>query len=642
MHAPARESQAPLMKRILQLPSTVITQIAAGEVIERPASVVKEFLENSVDAGSSRIDVEVEQGGSELIRVVDNGCGIVPEDFPLAFASHATSKLANAADLFQIGTLGFRGEALASIAGVGQVSLQSRPADQECGAEVTCHGGELSPIRPWNGSPGTRIEVRHLFFNTPVRRKFLRTTATEMGHICETFTRLALAQPGLHLTLRHNGKQVYQAPSSNDLRDRLGLFFGGEVRDQLYHVEGQAGPTRLHGFIADPASNRGNAKMQYLFVNGRWIRDRSLGHALQEAYRGLLMTGRYAVAFLFLELPPDQVDVNIHPTKTEVRFRDGHSLYHLVLTSIRERLRRQNLTPRLRMPAATLVGEPEDGELVPMAATTPWTLTPPATPLPALPFSQARGSAAPGTPLPQVRDRWLHGPALPAIQARPPEYKPAEMEEDQQEEQAIAETPAALASAAAPTLSATKVIQLYDAYLVLETPEGMLVIDQHALHERIQFEHLKARLRTGSLETQRLLIPEPIDLPAEQTARALEHREALAELGIGLEDFGGGTILLTSYPVLLSRRQPQAIFRAVLDHLVTKERVPSREQLLNDVLSLMACHSAVRAGDRLNDDEIHALLEQRHLADNTHHCPHGRPTTLLLSRADLDRQFGRI
>ena len=304
------------MPRIQQLPSSVVTKIAAGEVIERPASVAKELLENSVDAGSTRIDVEVEQGGSECIRVVDNGCGISADDLPLAFASHATSKLASADDLFRIGTLGFRGEALASISGVAQVTLQSRPQGQGSGAELSCHGGVQTAVRAWNGAPGTRIEVRHLFFNTPVRRKFLRTVATEMGHVCETFTRLALAQPTLHLTLRHNGKHVYEVPATANLLDRLGLFFGKELRDRLYPVDAPHGPVRLRGFLADPACERGNAKMQYLFVNGRCIRDRSLGHAVQEAYRGLLMTGRYAVSCSCSSTcRSDQVDVNVHPTQ---------------------------------------------------------------------------------------------------------------------------------------------------------------------------------------------------------------------------------------------------------------------------------------------------------------------------------------
>ncbi|MBI3411697.1 MAG: DNA mismatch repair endonuclease MutL, partial [Planctomycetes bacterium] len=352
--------------RIQQLPMSVITKIAAGEVIERPASVVKELLENSVDAGSTRIDIDIEEGGAELIRVVDDGCGIAADDLPLAFANHATSKLASADDLFRVHTLGFRGEALASIGGIAQVSLQSRPAAEMIGAEVTCHGGQISEPRAWNGTAGTRIEVRHLFYNTPVRRKFLRTAGTETGHICEIYTRLALARPGLHVTLTHNGKSVYEVAGDTDLLDRIGLFFGAEIKDQLYGIDACQGPARLYGFVADPACERGNLKMQYLFLNGRWIRDRSLSHALQEAYRGLLMTGRYAVAFLFLDLPADHVDVNVHPTKAEVRFRDGGALYSFVLSTIRERLNRENLTARLRPPAP-----------LGMMTATPWPAPPP-------------------------------------------------------------------------------------------------------------------------------------------------------------------------------------------------------------------------------------------------------------------------
>src|SRR5262249_52616737 len=338
------------MNRIQQLPASVITKIAAGEVIERPASVVKELLENSIDAGSTRVDLEVDNGGLDRIAVFDNGCGIQPYDRPLAFASHATSKLRQADDLFRVGTLGFRGEALASIGGVGQVTLQSRPAILPCGAEIQCQGGELSAVKPWNGAPGTRFEVRHLFFNTPVRRKFLRTTATEFGHISEALTRMALAYPSFHFTLKHNGKIVYEIPASSGLIDRIGLFFGDDVRQALYEVHGERGSARLAGYIADPACDRGHAKLQYLFLNGRWIRDRGLGHAVQEAYRGLLMTGRYAVSFLFLEMLPDLVDVNVHPTKAEVRFRDSQSLFHLVLTSIRSRLTEANLMPKLQAP----------------------------------------------------------------------------------------------------------------------------------------------------------------------------------------------------------------------------------------------------------------------------------------------------
>ncbi len=611
------------MARIQQLPALVVNKIAAGEVIERPASVVKELLENAVDAGSGRIDVEIEQGGVDLIRVVDDGCGIVADDLPLAFASHATSKLASADDLFHIETLGFRGEALASIGGVAQVTLQSRPQEETCGAQITCNGGELGEVRPWNGSPGTRIEVRHLFYNTPVRRKFLKTPSTEMGHLSETFTRLALAhtrstfesdvesgvrETGLHLTLRHNNKTVYDIPASMALLDRIAAFFGSEVSNQLYAVQAYQGSATLTGYIADPACERGTARMQYLFVNGRWVRDRTLAHAIQEAYRGLLMTGRYAVTFLFLDLPPDQVDVNVHPTKAEVRFRDSQAMHHLVFSTIRQRLRAENLTARLQLPSTMkptgTLGTPlQTAPIDPP----PWSLTPP-------PASE-------------------HGPALPFTASKVPSL-PAPVE--------ITPEPTPAPPLPTETHPTTKIIQLYDSYLVVETDEGMLVIDQHALHERILFEQIKRRIQSGPLETQPLLIPEPVELTAEQAARTLEYRDALAELGLGIEDFGGGTLLLTSYPVLLGRRSPQTILRAVVDHLISKERAPSREVLFNDLMSLMACHAAVRAGDRLTPEQMAALVEQRQLADDTHHCPHGRPTALLFSRHDLERQFRRV
>jgi DNA mismatch repair protein MutL len=603
------------MNRIQQLPASVITKIAAGEVIERPASVVKELLENSIDAGSSRIDLEVDNGGLDRIAVIDNGSGIQPEDLPLAFASHATSKLRQADDLFRVGTLGFRGEALASIGGVGQVTLQSRPAELACGAEIQCHGGELTAVKPWNGAPGTRFEVRHLFFNTPVRRKFLRTTSTEFGHISEALTRLALAYPALHFSLKHNGKVVYDIPATTGLLERIGLFFGRDLQQALYEVHAERGSARLAGYIADPACDRGNAKLQYLFLNGRWIRDRSLGHAIQEAYRGLLMTGRYAVSYLFLEMPPDLVDVNVHPTKAEVRFRDGQSLFHLVLSSIRSRLTEANLVPKLQAPqplsaefgSRNAESEPEarsagaDNEL--SFPTPPRQAYDPT----AFDTSAEDANLDPASSIPdsEFRTQNLNGK----------EPRPAQP---------------------------TKVFQLHDSYIVLETPDGMLVIDQHALHERILFEQFKNRWRGGQLEKQRLLIPEPVDLKADQAARLLDARKELAELGLEVEDFGNGTVLLSSYPAVLGKRSPTLILREVVDFLTAQDRTPNREQLLGGLMSMMACKAAVKAGDRLSSEQIAALLEQRHLANDHHHCPHGRPTSLLFSRKDLDKQFGRI
>jgi DNA mismatch repair protein MutL len=633
------------MPRIHQLPPDVVTKIAAGEVIERPASVVKEFLENSVDAGSTRIDIDLEAGGTDLIRVVDDGCGIAAEDLGLAFAQHATSKLKSADELFAIGTMGFRGEALASIAGVGKVTLQSRTHDQPTGAEIRCDGSDLSPVRPWNGSPGTRIEVRHLFFNVPVRKKFLKSVATELGHVCEAVTRLALANPALHITLRHNGKLVYDIPASAGLLDRIELFFGGEVRDSLYEIDTGPGPLRATGFIADPKCDRGNAKLQYLFVNGRWFRDRSVAHALQEAFRGLLMTGRYAIGFVFLTVPPDKVDVNVHPTKAEVRFQENSLIYSLVRGAVKSRLLRENLVPRLTVPQGEEIedrgqGTGDRGQDAKQELFSPFVLAPGST--------QSMALSAPPMPSPRqdLANRTVAPWEMPGSEPANPERE----RRGETEQHPVADAPGSPPPSDLPSsliahhssLVPGTALQIQDSYIVLETGEGMLVIDQHALHERILFEQLRRRIRAGQLEIQRLLIPEPIDLPAEQAALVLEAADALQELGLEVSDFGGNTILLSSYPTLLGRRPPHEIFQGVVDYLLTKERPPTREAMLHNLMATMACKAAVKAGDRLTPEEIAHLLHLRQLAEDSHHCPHGRPTSLLFSRHELDKQFRRV
>jgi DNA mismatch repair protein MutL len=624
---PPKVERTERMRRIQQLPNSVITKIAAGEVIERPASVVKELLENSLDAGSTRIDIDIEQGGSELIRIVDNGHGIHPDDFELALATHATSKLETADDLFAVRTMGFRGEALSSIAGVAQVSLQSRQPEQLVGAELSSNGGNLTAVRCWNGGEGTRIEVRNLFFNVPVRRKFLKTASTEMGHICEIFTRIALAKPGVHLSLKHNGKKVYEVTAADDLLTRIGVFFGKEVRDQLYALDAKQGPAHLFGYIADPACDRGSAKSQYLFLNGRWIRDRSLGHALQEGYRGLLMTGRYAVAFLFLEVPPDQVDVNVHPTKSEVRFRDASALYSMVLSCVRNRLNEENLVSRLQAPPSS------NGS----GNGTPTYFSPtPSEYTPSL-FSK------PGFPTFTKNPVGMPAPTYSAPPLATTVLEPGEISDDEESTLVTHDEPAPQPVDTKPELAVVlNAMQVHNTYLVVETTDGMLVIDQHALHERVLYEEIKERLRTGTLDVQPMLIPEPVELSAEQAALVLEQRSALAELGLGVEDFGGNTVIVTRYPALMGRRAPASILKRVVDFLMSKERVPTREQLLSDLMSLMACHAAVRSGDPLTQEEITALVEMRHLSNDTHHCPHGRPTALLFTRHELDRQFKRV
>jgi DNA mismatch repair protein MutL len=597
------------MPRIRQLPSQVVTKIAAGEVIERPGSVIKELLENSIDAGAKRIDIEVEAGGVDRIMVSDDGCGIEPEDLPLALTSHATSKLSDVEDLFRVQTLGFRGEALASIAGVAHVTIQSVATGASHGAEIRAVGGQLSPVQIWNGTPGTRIEVRHLFFNTPVRKKFLRAPATEMGHINEQVSRLALAYPTIHFTLKHQGRVIYDLPATSQLVDRIEALFGPDLRAALYEIRREHGSLRLAGYIADPSFDRPSLRWQYLFVNGRFIRDRSLSYAIQEAYRGLLMTGRYAATFLYLEIPPDAVDVNVHPTKTEVRFRDASTVFHLVLSAVRSRLNEADLTAKLELPK---VRQAESGLITAQIS--------------------GQGAATAQRPNSVATDVMTsQDPIIPNVQRRSSQFET---------ETKPVETASHESTLISPTTP--KALQIHNAYLVLETPEGILVIDQHALHERILFEQFQQRLRQGPMERQRLLIPEPIELGGDMTALALSARNELQELGWEIDEFGPGTIVLHSYPTLLQTNSPSSLFRYLIEYLGSQGRLPPREVLLNRLTSTMACKAAVKAGDRLTPEQIQFLLDQRHLAQDSHHCPHGRPTSLMLSRQDLDRQFGRI
>ena len=338
----------------------MINKIAAGEVIERPASVVKELLENSVDSGADQIEVLIEKGGTESITLVDNGCGIPHEQLELAVTSHATSKIADADELFSVGTFGFRGEALASITAVSQAVIRSRPADQDTGFELVINGGTVESLAPCSQPFGTSMTIRELFYNTPVRRKFMRTIPTEMGHITEAFTRVALAYPHVQLKLQHNNRVIHNLPRCDSWAARIGAFFGPEIADKLIPIESEHEDIRLSGFVVDPSVSRANNRMQYLFLNGRYIRDRSLQHALSESYRGLMMTGRYPVVFLRLEIPYDQVDVNVHPAKLEVRFQNGGKIYSQLLGTIRNRFLTTDLTAK-----ADLVKPTADGDNAP-------------------------------------------------------------------------------------------------------------------------------------------------------------------------------------------------------------------------------------------------------------------------------------
>ena len=666
------------MSRIQQLSTSVVNKIAAGEVIERPASVVKELLENSLDALATRIEVDVVSGGSELLRIVDDGEGIHPDDLLLAVTSHATSKIRSADDLFDVQTMGFRGEALASVAEVSRLRIRTRTADQPHGMELNVDLGTVTPPRECGCPLGTQIEIRNLFENTPVRRKFLKTVSTEFGHISEQFARVALANPRLHMVLRHNDKPVYELPASEKPLDRLKLFFGSDLTKDLIPVESNHSGVRMWGYVGHPNNSKSSRKHQYLFLNGRWIQDRSLMYALTEAYRGLLMVGRQPVAFLFIELPPDRVDVNVHPTKIEVRFQDGQQLFRQLLSMIRTTFLGLDLQSQLRVPVnatangggllsgfAPPVSRPMERQreltndfanfmtnrigdgASPARIDAPW-------------------GGSPNLPEPSVTGHSNN--AAPATKSDSPDGSGAEEEgaeaqewqaEQSQgtyvprsEEQAGNQGPLPneqATDAVATTNNFTpsfRAMQIHDCYLVVETPEGITVIDQHALHERIMYEYLRERVLAGAVESQRLLVPQPVEVTAKEASLLLEQTESLNKVGLGVEDFGNGTLLVSRYPAMLRRVDLQELVRDLIETLdgagTNGVQTSARRDILDELLHMMSCKAAVKAGQRLSQEEIDSLLVQRHLIHDAHHCPHGRPTALSLSRMELDRQFGRL
>ena len=669
------------MPRIQQLSASVINKIAAGEVIERPASVVKEMLENSVDALATRIEVDIVAGGSELIRIVDDGEGIHPDDMLLAVSSHATSKIRNADDLFGVQTMGFRGEALASVAEVSRLRIRSRQPDQSHGHELVVNLGEIVPTKECGCPIGTQIEVRHLFENTPVRRKFLKTMSTEFGHISEQVTRIALANPRLHIVLRHNDKLVMELPASDKPLDRLQLFFGKDVTDGLIPVESTQGGVRMWGYVGHPNTSKSTRKMQYLFLNGRWITDRSLLHALTEAYRGLLMVGRQPVAFLYVELPPDRVDVNVHPTKVEVRFQDSQQLFRQLLAMVRSKFLSMDFQSELRLPASPTAASSGAGTLTGFSAPPPRVVERQrelqeefasfaSTSLGRSPgddYSASRSTtqtversaatASLATSAPWTAESRSAIDAATTSVAVDESLVAASSDSVTAIESPIPGTPEPLPTAtidrqAAPNQTVDRVVssyramQVHDCYLIVETTEGVTVIDQHALHERIMYEHLRARVLAGAVESQRLLVPQPVEVSSKEASTVLEHSAALEQAGLGVEDFGNGTLLVTRYPAMLKKIDLSELIRELIEKLEgggsAGVQSSARRDILDELLHMMSCKAAVKAGQRLSQEEIESLLMQRHLVDDAHHCPHGRPTALSLSRAELDRQFGRL
>lgn len=570
------------------LPAEVVNQIAAGEVVERPFSVVKELVENSLDAGAKRVRVEIEEGGRRSVRVIDDGEGFEPRDLPLAFASHATSKLSTAGDLERIATLGFRGEALASIGSVSRACIRSRRRGAESGFEV--HSEAPRDVRPCGCPPGTVVEARDLFYNTPARRRFLRGAAAEQARIKELLARLALAHLDVDFTLAADGREVLRLPAGDDLRGRVRRAFGGAVADALIDVEQCSGDYVVHGLAADPDLTRRDSALELLWVNGRLARDRGAVQAIRQAYREFLMHGRRPVYFLRLELPPREVDVNVHPTKAEVRFVQARRACGLLHQAVRSMLsRRSGLA---RGAALSVRGRDE--------------------------LPRAR-SGFPDLP------RDLFGRETPAGSPPPPP----------------AGRPAAGERHPFRDLQCDRVLRVLDLYLVLEGRDGLVVVDQHALHERVLYEKLERRDLERGARVQRLLTPEVVELTPSDKVWLLEARHVLAEEGLVLEDFGGDAVAVHGVPAVLGRADPRKILEAFLAGEGSEARPRARAAIVERFHS-MACRGAVMSGDRLSEAEIRTLLEDARRLRHPHNCPHGRPTVLTFGRAELERYFRRI
>jgi len=602
---------------IRKLPQLLINQIAAGEVIERPASVVKELVENSLDAGATQVDVAIEDGGRDLIRISDNGVGIPHDELSLAVASHATSKLESAEQLERITTLGFRGEALASIASISRLRLTSRATVDGRSAEegwlIEAEGDRVSEARPVGTSPGTVIEVRDLFFNTPARRKFLRTAPTEFGHISEIITRVAMVWPHVGFSLRHGDRTTLELPPHDEQRQRCVEVLGDELNEMLLDIEDERGGVRLWGLAGKPALSRSSAKYQYVFVNGRPVKDRNLGHAIREAYRGLIPPDRHAVVVAMLTMDPEAVDVNVHPTKAEVRFREPSLMHGLMLTGLRQRLLGTDLTPSAAAQQASARFETTSG-------------APPSSDNEFVDYFRRMDPKQKGFVFEQVREA---------------------MAEDDPDALLNVESSSSPASTPAQSVRREGVLQVHHSYLVTQDEDGILIVDQHALHERVMFETLKGRIGQGNLESQRLLMPTTIRAD-EGRLRSLEKLGPLLErIGIEAEPIGPKSIAIHAFASFLFDRnvEPGEFVEELLDREeaegLTDSSDTADEAALHEVLDMMACKAAVKAGDQLSSEELDELIKQRDEVERSSNCPHGRPTTIRMTLGELAKQFKR-
>ena len=593
------------------LPEDVASQIAAGEVVERPSSVVNELVENSIDADAHNVQVETRAGGKQLIRVTDDGCGVPVSEVEIAFHRHSTSKLTTADDLTRITTLGFRGEALASIAAVSRVTFVTRASSEPVGTLLRLEGGRLVTRRESGRPPGTAVTVEELFFNVPARRKFLRTERTEQRHIDAWLTRYAMAYPGLRFTLSHGGKVVFQSPGNDRLRDVMVAVYGLEIGAALLEIienenkhekaldeELLASGIQVTGFISPPSLHRSNRSYITLFVNGRWVQDPSLTYAVVQAYHTLLPTGRYPLAVVMVHMPPADVDVNVHPAKSEVRFRDGDAVFRAIQKSVRRTLIQRSPVPVATHPSTT------------------W------------PISSARWRE-------EARERGRE--RLAGLRQQP---AGEQLRFEEQPSGMAAPTGTVLVPSEGQLPPLRVVGQLGATYIVAEGPTGMYLVDQHAAHERVLFERLLAEREQSRIVSQTLLKPQPVELPPETAGLLEEHLEALSHLGFQVEPFGGTTMLVRALPALVAETEPHQILEDMAAALDVGD-IPLTTTVEELVARQVCKRAAVKAGQVMAQAEMEQLIRALEQCTSPRTCPHGRPTMIHLSVEQLAREFGR-
>ena len=601
------------MPHIRQLPPELVNQIAAGEVVERPASVVKELVENSLDAGASRIEIDIEDGGARLIRVRDDGGGIAADELSLALAPHATSKIATLEDLERVRTLGFRGEALASIASISRFSLTSRQTDADAAWSIGIEAGRATPPRPAQHPPGSTVEVRDIFHNVPARRKFLRAERTEFSHVDELVKAIALAQPQVEFRLSHNGKPVRllrPADSEATLTARVGEILGAEFPAQSLRIDHAGAGLRLSGWVGLPTASRAQADQQYFYVNGRLVRDRVVTHAVRQAYADVLFHGRHPAYALFLDVAPETVDVNVHPAKSEVRFRESRLIHDFLYRTLNEVLAQTRAGAETLAHAAASTSAHVAGVAMPL-----W-------------GGQAGLRLGVREPLAEYAALLGANSVSAANAAFAPNFQSGNVDSTPDNESGVPPLGYALA-------------QLAGIYVLAENAHGLVLIDMHAAHERIMYESLKKSQACDGIRAQLLLVPLMLAVSEREAACAEEHGERLAELGFDIVRSGPQSITVKRYPGLLEGADVGRLVRDVLADLLAHGSTRRIEETRNEVLSTMACHGSVRAHRRLTLPEMNALLREMEATERSGQCNHGRPTWVQIPVAELDRMFLR-